>query len=411
MNYPSPQQAFYIKLINRTGAWARGFGLAGRPMTPAALMAVAVKRTGLEDFGDPDFRPALEHLVDALESEARLSTIGRMVTHRMLEDTLAHRLRIVDYRKRHPEVARQAIRRPLIIMGLPRTGTTILFELLAQDPAHRSPATWEIAEPVPPARGETYRTDPRIARVDRGLKIFDRDLAPGINAIHAMGASLPQECLAIGAFQFMSEQYGVNYFVPGYRRWYMTQDMEPTYRWHHKFLQHMQSGLARERWVLKTPPHMAFIAALLTVYPDACLVQTHRDPMEVMASISSLACAAHGGFSDHVDPVLTADLEVRHFADMLQRCLKSRAALANESTHFFDIYFQDIVSDPISAIARLYAHFGFDFSAEARQAMERYLAQRPREKHGVHRYTLEEFGLDKARHGGLFEDYRRRFGL
>lgn len=410
MRYPSPHQPRLVRALNWAGAQAARASLRQNPLSAEALMAAAIRRTGLEDFGEPSFRTGLEHLVASLEDEARLSLVGRIATRQMLTENLSHRLRLVDYRKQHPEVARQVIRRPLMIMGLPRTGTTILFELLAQDPAHRSPASWEVAEPLPPARAENYHTDLRIARVDKAFEQFE-SLAPGFKAIHELGATLPQECLAIMATQFMSEQYGANYHIPSYRHWYFNQDMTNTYCWHRQFLQHMQSGMARPRWVLKTPPHMAFLDALLTVYPDAALVHTHRDPMAVMASVSSLACTAHGAFSDRIDPVVTAEVEVRHFAAMLQRGMERRATLPDASGRFFDIHFEEIISAPIAAIERMYAHFGFDFTPEARQAMSAYLDRRPRDKHGAHHYSLEQFGISRERHGALFADYCKHFNL
>ncbi len=408
--YPAPQQAAWLKLANRGGALLARLGWRPAPLVPDVLIAEAIRATGLEDFGDPSFRAGLEHLVDAIEREARLSLLGHLATRRMLVETLVNRLRIVDYRRGHPQIATRKIVRPLIIMGLPRTGTTILFELLAQDPQHRAPLSWELAYPVPPAQVDSFGTDSRIGRLAKDYRAFEA-MAPGINAIHEMGATLPQECILIMGYQFMSEQYCVNFRVPSYRHWYMNQDMTPTYRWHYQFLQYMQSSVRKPRWLLKTPPHIAFLDALLTVYPDAALVQTHRDPMEVMPSLASLVCTARAGFSDHVDPRQVADEEARHFADLLQRGLDYREQMSDESSRFFDVRFRDILADPIATIERMYQHFGFDLSPEGRDAMVTYLEQRPREKHGVHRYSLEQFGLSRQRHGRLFTGYCQRFDL
>jgi hypothetical protein len=158
-----------------------------------------------------------------------------------------------------------------------RTGTTILFELMAQDPSNRTPASWEVARPVPPPVESQYTADRRIRLTELHLSIAER-LSPGFRAIHAIGARLPQECVYLFSSNFMSEQFGYMYHIPAYRRWLLEQPMAETYRWHHDFLQHLQSGFERERWVLKTPSHLAFLDDLFACYPDAGVVWTHREP-------------------------------------------------------------------------------------------------------------------------------------
>lgn len=410
MQYPSPKQPTAIKLINRIGRIVSGTGLSRPTLDAEKLIAKAKATTKLEDFGDDSFRIGLDKLTQSLRNEARLSQIGRIAAHRLLLDNLVIRLQLTEYRKRRPEVAAQKIERPLFVLGLPRTGTTILYELLAQDPAHRSPASWEVAQPMPPAREETYSTDARIAEVEKVLQKTEL-LAPGFKAIHEIGAQLPQECVAILAANCISDQYGASFFIPEYRRWSLDQDMTSSYRWHYQFLQHLQVDYSKTRWVLKTPPHLAYLETIVKQYPDAAMVQTHRDPMAVMGSISSLACTLHSGFSDEIDPVETAHAETQYFSEMLRRGMKARDVIPESSRLFFDVYFNDIVSDPISVIESIYRHFDFELTASARMAMQRYIDNRPRDKHGSHKYTLEQFGLSREQHGPLFSDYCQRFGL
>ena len=166
-----------------------------------------------------------------------------------------------------------------------------------------------------------------------------------------------------------------------------------------------------QRWVLKTPPHLAYLDTLIKQYPDAAIVQTHRAPMEVLGSISSLSCTLHSAFSDDIDPVATGQAEADYFSEMLRLGMEQRAAMADEDSRIFDIQFNDIISDPIKVIENLYSHFGFDFSDRVREAMQDYLNNRPRDKHGEHHYTLEKFGLSQMKHAPLFADYCERFGL
>ncbi|MFN8625783.1 MAG: sulfotransferase [Candidatus Binatia bacterium] len=408
MQDPPPNRPFAIKAINKIGGVAQTLGLVVPGLDPENLLATAAKRTGLSDFGDRSFREGLEQLVAALEGEARLSQIGRIGTRARLLDNLCTRLQLIEYRQQHPKVAQQQIVRPLFVLGLPRTGTTIFYELLAQDPVHRAPMSWEVDEPMPPAQRETYASDPRIEQVDRKLAQVEV-LAPGFKSIHEIGATLPQECSAMWATQFWGEVFGTPYYIPSFRRWTLEYGAVQAYRWHHQFLQHMQSEYARERWVLKTPPHLAYLNELVAQYPDAVIVWTHRDPLSVIGSVSSLACTLRSAMSDHIDPMATGPLEAEFFAALLKRGLEQREAMPDRSTRFFDVAFRDIITDPVPVIEQMYAHFGFEFSDGLRQRMQGYLASRPREKHGTHRYALEDYGLSAEKHGLLFSEYCERY--
>ncbi|MFT4519712.1 MAG: hypothetical protein ACI9JM_002109 [Halioglobus sp.] len=408
--YPSPDQPFAIKQINRLGRGLSAVGFSKPRLSPDRLIAKACQKSGLSNFGDESFRLGLDKLCESFEHEAKLSQIGRIAARQLLLDNLALRLQIVEYRKQHPEVAKQTIERPLFVLGLPRTGTTILYELLAQDPAHRSPASWEVLSPFPPARQESFTTDPRIKAAEEHLNKIEI-LAPGFKAIHEIGARLPQECVSLLAAHFISDQFGASYSIPEYRRWSLNQDMTATYQWHYQFLQHLQADYRKTRWVLKTPAHLPYLDTIIKQYPDAALVHTHRDPVDVMGSISSLACTLHSAFSDKIDPMATGRREAEFFSTTLNKSIALRDAMPDADKRFFDVQFDDIVADPIKVIESIYQHFDFPFTPEARAAMQHYLDNRPRDKHGRHHYKLEDYGLSRDELGVLFGDYCQRFGM
>ena len=412
MQYPSPDQPFPVKAINRLGAWARRVGIGSSGLDADRLMTEAAKKTGLSDFGDEGFIPGLQVLVHALNEEARLSTIGRIAAKSLVLVRLEHRLQLIDYRKQRPEVAEQRIERPLFVLGLPRTGTTIFYELLAQDPNHRWPITYEVEQPIPPVREESLFTDPRIAVVDKQMDEVEK-LAPGFRAIHDMGATLPQECIAMTSLYFMCVMWGASFFIPSYDEWLREQDGAGAYRWHRMFLQHLQVDYSKPRWLLKTPGHLPFIHTIVDEYPRAAFVQTHRDPMQVIASMASLSCALRSAFSDHIDPVQTGVNETAHYARLLKAGMEQRDRIeAQEGPgRFFDVRFEDILNRPIEIIEELYGHFGFEWNSDIRDRMHSYLQNRPREKHSKHSYTLEEFGLSREQHGPLFAEYCQRFGV
>lgn len=187
--------------------------------------------------------------------------------------------------------------------------------------------------------------------------------------------------------------------------------MTAAYQWHKKFLQHLQVDYMEQRWVLKTPPHLAYLDTLINQYPDAAIVQTHRSPLDVLGSVASLSCTLRSAFSDDIDPIAIGQAEAEYFSRMLSLGMKHRESMADAESRIFDVQFNDLVSDPIRVIERLYHHFGFEFSGEVSGAMQSYLNNRPRDKHGEHNYTLEKFGLSETQHARLFADYCERFEL
>ncbi|MDT8368981.1 MAG: sulfotransferase [Longimicrobiales bacterium] len=401
------------------GAWERFFGVVNAGMELGArvglgvhelevdeLLETAHRRTGLDDFGPRDFEEPLRVLVAAVRSEARLTELGRLATRRDLLRLLTNRLRLVDDRKRHPEIASESIRAPWIITGLPRTGTTLLFNLLALDPANRTPLTWEVMDSSPPP-GRAGSDDARAAECDRALDWFGR-MAPEYRKIHPIGAHLPQECIAITSHAFRSVRFHRTHHVPSYRAWLDGADMTPAYRWHHASLQHLGWGTGRARWVLKTPAHLFGLGALLAVYPDARVVQTHRDPLKSIASNTSQVVVLRRAFRGAEAP-LEVDATMRRWSTALNEMMDRRDR--GEIGRAVDLWHRDLIRDPIEGVRAVYAAFDAELSPDAEARMRAWVEAHPREEHGAHRYTLEGFGIDPERHGALFARYRERHGV
>ena len=258
-------------------------------LSAAAIIATAEETTGLSDFGGDGWREALDVLTESLRAEAGLTEFGEVVAQADLVGSLTRRLQVVEYRRAHPELADSPIERPIFIVGQVRTGTTILFELLAQDPEARAPLTWEVDAPCPPPEAATYDTDPRIED-SRQIQEMMTSIIPDLKAMHPIGPLLAQECVRITAMDLRSFIFPTIYHVPTYAQWLLGADMASAYRWHRGFLQHLQSRIPVNRWVLKSPGHIWALDAMMAQYPDALVIQTHRDPLRTIASVSSLAC-------------------------------------------------------------------------------------------------------------------------
>ncbi len=396
-----------LRAVNAVGAAARRLGL-GPTLDEHRLLAKAQQTTGIFDYGDQSFREGLSVLLESLRSEARLNLIGTLAAQRRVLSLLETRLRLLDHRRRNPAVADEVIDRPIFVLGLPRTGTTVLYGLLASNPIMRSPVSWEVSRPFPPPTEATRWDDPRIAAAEAEFDQF-RKVAPGIDTIHPLGAMLPQECMAMHAVEFASYEFPTTFPVPGYWAWLQERDMTASYEMQRMFLQHLQSGYGGEHWILKTPAHLLWVDTLLAVFPDALIVQTHRDPTRVLASVSSLMYALHSSVSDHVDPHRVGRDQLEHWTWGLQRTLEARERLPDDRV--VDVRFKDTLEDPVGTVERIYDHFGLTFTPDVAQGVRTYLDQNPRSKHGTHRYSLADFGLDEAATREAFGAYNERFGI
>ncbi len=360
------------------------------------------RRTGLDDFGGGEFFEPLSRLLESCHRDARLNVVGKIALRTDVVRTLCNRLLMERDRKLYPDIATAEICEPLFIVGLPRSGTTLLHTLLATDPAHRAPLTWEVMSPSPP---NSANEQERIRSASKNLASLHW-LAPTFERVHATGAELPQECVSLMSPTFMSDQFDTMYNIPSYRAWFLKQDLRPAYQYHRCFLQHLQHRHRAERWILKAPAHMFAAQTLLSIYPDARFVQTHREPIEAIASVSSLITILRRVFSDVVDPIQIGRDASEYWAEALAAFARERERSPN--TRVLDLHYAEIRRDPVAAAQRIYEHFGWELSAETEQRMRAVLRkQSPMQKAG-HRYHPSQFGLEST---GRFASYRERFGF
>lgn len=380
-------------------------------LTPALdtdwFLERAAAQAGLGDFGDLPFREGIDVLLWALEHESgnppeRLAQVAA----NLVVPALVKRLRLVDDRKRYPEIAAQQVRAPIVITGLPRTGSTHLQALLATRPGARSPREWEMRLPSPPPRQDTFAADPRIAQVQAAIDA--RANASVLQAIHPYGARRPEQCLGLVDWGFVNQTYLAYQRVPSYYEWYLGADQRLVYRHHQRFLQHLQA-FAPGEWVLKWPKHLFGLDALLEVYPDARIVWTHRDPGTVIPSSVSFVGTLRGMNSPVFDP-RRFGAEWTALEEMgLHRGLAVRDRVGEE--RFLDVHYNDLIADPVAEVTRIYRHFGIPVDEETVRRVRDFQDENPQGKHGAHQYTPEQFGLDPGRTRRRFAAYTERFGI
>jgi hypothetical protein len=407
-SYPL-NRLMFLRLINAAGRRFLQNGFSWLRLDEKTLLDKAVERTGLDDFGDTSFLEAFRVLLQAYETEAEFNFIGRVCVHSDTVRTLDNRLRLVADRRRHAAIAAEVIRRPLFITGLPRSGTTFLHALLAQDPDHRAPQVWEVMHPSPPPEAASYARDRRITTTARELKWIDI-LMPDFKTVHLIDARLPQECIAITNHDFRSYTFESMYHVPSYRAWHDVQDKRPEYEFHRHFLQHLQWRTPGKRWVLKAPSHLLALDGLLQVYPDAGIILTHRDPLKVLPSCASFTEVLRRAFSDCVDKVSLAQEVRQRWEEGAGLAVKYRQ-MPGLQKQFFDVRYSDLIRNPMSMVQRLYEHFDLELTSAAEGAMQQFLQANPKNKGGVHRYSLEEFGLNPEEERRRFQFYLDFFGL
>jgi hypothetical protein len=376
------------------------------------LMEEAQRRAGgLEDLGSGPFLEPLQLFLDSLESEARLNAIGRLIARERILGHTVSRLGYVEDRKHFPEIAQQQIIRPVFIIGMPRTGTTILHDILAQDPANRAPLTWEAMFPSPPPEAATFDSDPRIEACAATFPDIDA-LIPGFKAMHPMGARLSQECVTMMGETMCTPLFHNQFRVPSYQDWVDQEaDFSHVYDFHRMQLQHLQSRHRLDRWVLKTGAHMWGLEHLLASYPDARIVFTHRDPVESMTSYASLTSLVRTMGSDEVDRQEIARDWTARLRRAVSHALEVRDAREYPEAIFYDIHFSDFVSDQFGVVEALYEKFDIRMSEEAANRMRAFVDENPKGKHGEHKYTPEEFGVDPGAVRREFQPYIERFGL
>ncbi len=399
---PAPIVAFNRILGVRHGAPARRLF----SLDPADLCAAARKQSGLDDLGPPSFWDGLVAFTSAFEEEAHPHAMGRAAMRGQLVAALAARARVYDWVKTHPEVTRRPVAPPLMICGLPRTGTTLLSHLFAADPANRTLRYFEASDPAPPPVPGEETADPRFVAARKQLDGLAK-LAPGFQSMHPMEPEGATECVTLHAQEMASVQLETQGHVPSYAAWIDAQDLHGVYAYEQLALQVLQSGYEVERWNLKTPVHLIAFDAIFDLFPDARMVWTHRDPATVVTSIASLNTALHRVSSDDVDPVVVA----AHWEERLASMVDRGMAWLDEHpdapiTH---LAYEEMVADPVGSVDRVYADLGYELSDDARASIAAWMGRHPQDLHGRHVYRAEDFDLEPARIRERFAAYCDRF--
>jgi Sulfotransferase family len=402
-------QSRLLQGVNAAGSALRALGLERPTFDPDAIARAAVRRAGDGDFGDPGWREALEVLCASIEREARLSTFGRIAVRGLIVDALATRLRLIAWAARHPEVREERITRPWVVVGLPRTGTTLLSILLGLDPNVRPLLQWEAAAPVPPPDLATQAEDPRIAAAAKQVRQLER-INPAIRAMHPMGATLATECVTLFFYDLRSLLVETQAFVPSYGRWLDDTDMRSAFAMHRLALQVLQSRIPTPAWSLKTPQYLWCLDTLRETYPDARIVWTHRDPQKVVPSVASLNTALLRLCARQSDPVaIGREWEGRLHLAVTRGIEFDRRQDGKDWCHH--LQYADLMADPLAALRALYAHFGEEVSPLHARRVEVWMRDRPRDVHGRHVYDPADFGFTREGLEERYATYRERFAV
>ena len=373
------------------------------------VVDAAITATGLDDFGDElAWRDGLDALLGSVAAEADLNEIGRSILRTWLSERLENRLRVIAWWRAHPEVQASPVIAPIIVVGMLRTGSTLLCELLAADPANRALMKWEGLNSIPPPNADTFTTDPRIrAEVDKQEAIYA--MVPALKAVHWEPGDGPTECVALLTQSFRAQDWYGLFRVPSYVEWLHSCAMRPAYEYHRRCLQVLQSQ-APGRWTLKAPGHLLALDDLRAVYPDARIVVLHRDPLRTVPSSASLSANSHPESLSHSDiRDYFAPMWLDTLGTMTDRLIEHRDRCGD--TGFVDVLYTDLVRDPVGTLAGIYAAVGDSLSGAGASAMRAHLATNRQGKHGAHRYTPEELGLSTAAIRSRFAAYCDRFDV
>jgi hypothetical protein len=371
------------------------------------LLKAARSSAGLDDFGDDRFREGLQVLCEMLDTTAGLSASGRRSNWKRLVRLLATRLRVQDAFKRHPEIQESQIRRPMFLTGLPRSGTSATFNLLGKDPAARPLLLWEGTFPDPLEGLEPGQPDPRHLAM-RAHFSASREKNPEFTKIHFADADTPEECVIPMAITFENVHNGIEVLMEPYRSFFLDLDFHPQYAYYRELLKMLDWQRPGQRWLLKSPAHLWAMDVLVELFPDCCIVLTHRDPVEAVASYASMmetllrtnGCTPQPDLGERVLDFTATSLE-RGYA----------VRDSSDPKRFIDVRFDDFIVDSMSSIRRIYDHFELELNEAVEQAMEEHVRANPRGKHGAHEYDLERYGLREEQIRERFRWYIERFDL
>lgn len=368
-----------------------------------ALMQVARATTGLTDFGGGDWEVPYRRLLASIEQDVQLHTLGRVLTFSYVARALRNRLFMTDALRRTPAIHDESIVSPVVIAGQGRTGTSILFELLALDPNHRAPLAWEAASPVAPPP-TTLGSDVTREQIAETVNEFWADIQPEIMAAHEFRWDLPVECPRLMESDFTSDWWGMLYAAWNYLGWRQQHNPDTAYDWHKDVLRVLQYGQPRRRWLLKSPAHLWAMDKLLARYPDAKIIHTHRDPVKTVPSTISLTGIVRSSRAENVDVKGIAPMVLMGYEGGLRKVMAERAAGTIPPGQIVDVHFHQLMRDPVGTVQAAYRHLGLEFTDAFARAIRTYLKEKPREKFGKHRYAAADYGLTNG-------ELRERFGF
>ncbi len=371
------------------------------------LLEDVAAQVGLDDYGDPTFRDGLEPLWDSGMREADLSEIGLLAFEGQIRVNLANRLRVLEWHRTHPDLEATKVEAPLVLVGMPRSGTTALSHLLAADPDNRSLLAWEANESIPPPTTATYQTDPRFESARNTPSAVDL-INPDFKAIHHDEPDDAMECTVLHAQHFQSLIYSTVFNLPSYDEWLLDSTWEGATHYHRQVLQVLQSECPG-RWQLKSPQYGLLLDELFETYPDAHLIVTHRDPVKIAASTFSLLRCLTGTFTD----VDHTEYIVSHWpttlSTLLDRAMDARDRIGDDS--FFDVAYADIVRDPVAVVGTIYERFGIEWNADKEEYFRTFHAANPQHKYGTHTYSLAEVGVERGPLDERFARYTERYDV
>jgi hypothetical protein len=365
------------------------------------LIGDAIAQTGHDDFGGATFRIGLDQLTSSLNESADLTELGTDILAMRLRGLLANRLRIENIYRLSPEIGDERVEGPVFVVGLPRTGTTALSQLVAADPQIRSLRVWESADPVPPPEAATQHNDPRIAATAEGLELMYATF-PRMRSLHNETATGATECQDLLGMEFATAHFDGMARVPAYMRWVVSANMRPAYEYHRRVLRLLQWHCPPRLWHLKTPVHLLSLDAIIDVYPEARFLWSHRDPAEVIGSVCDLIAYIRSWASDRDDREELGQQQVEHWAEALRRGLAFRAS--GHEHRFADVHFAELNADPVGTVERAYDRIGLSLSGVGADRMRAWAADNARGSQGAHEYSLADFGL-------VAEEIRRNFAF
>jgi hypothetical protein len=392
---PSASFNLPARLFRGLDRVADHLGLFRRPVPPEKLVDLARRRSGLDDFGEWSFEEPLAVLLRSYYEEANLSPFGRIAVRWDMLRFLSNLLRLREEEKKNPAVLEERIDRPIFVLGLPRSGTTFLHNLLADDPGNLTPRCWQTVFPYPIGAQKNGSRDRRPELTARQYSQFLM-LAPELLSLHPLDAHAAQECIEITGHVFRSLRFDTTHYIPSFQQWLEDVGHLEAYRFHKRFLQHLQHQNGAGQWILKSPDHIFALEALCEVYPDARFVFVHRDPMKVLPSVARLTEILRQPFTRKIDR-LQIGRQISSRWELGSKLLIEAADwLKSSPERIVHIRYKDLVRDPYAIVTDLYRHFGMTLSGQGEQGLKRSIAERPDGGYGRNSYRFEDYGLNPA---------------